>query len=34
VTTAERVAVGGIGLVLVILGHKLLTDALTAQNKN
>lgn len=33
-TTAERVAVGGIGVVLVILGHKLITDALTTKNKN
>ncbi|PSR20941.1 MAG: hypothetical protein C7B43_21610 [Sulfobacillus benefaciens] len=33
-TTIERVAVGGIGLVLVILGHTLMTDALTTQHKN
>ena len=33
VTTAKRVAVGGVGLAFVILGHKLLADAFTA-NKN
>jgi hypothetical protein len=34
VTTGERIAVGGIGLMLVILGHKLIADALTTKNKN
>ena len=33
-TSVERIAGGVIGLVLVILGHKLIADALTTQNKN